>query len=83
MLRDSKEIYQRCKPGTFTKTKWRPLSPIINHKKIQKPNLILEQTGIAGTGRENTHVIKSRGLASSLVVFKKNGRDIFSPNLVA
>ena len=77
MLRDSKEIYQRCKPGTFTKTKWRPLSPIINHKKIQKPNLILEQTGIAGIEGENTRVIKSRGVPLSLIGFKKNGGDIF------
>lgn len=52
---------------------------IPNHKKIRKPNLILDQTGIAGTERENTHVIKSRGLALSLIGFKKNGRDIFSP----
>ena len=56
---------------------------IPNHKKIRKPNLILDQTGIAGTERENTHVIKSRGLALSLIGFKKNGRDIFSPYLVA
>ena len=54
---------------------------IPNHKQIEKPNLILDQTGIAGTERENTHVIKSRGLALSLIDFKKNGRDIFLPNL--
>ena len=49
----------------------------MNYKKIQKPNLILEKTGVAGTERENTHVIKSCGLALSLIGFKKNGRDTF------
>ena len=80
MLKDSKEIYPRCNPGTFINTWWIRLP---NHKQIEKPNLILDQTGIAGTERENTHVIKSRGLALSLIGFKKNGRDIFSRNLVA
>ena len=81
MLKDSKGIYPLCKPETFNKHLMNTSIP--NHKKIRKPNLILDQTSIAGTERENTRVIKSRGLASSLVVFKKNGRDIFSPNLVA
>ena len=81
MLKDSKEIYPGCNPGTFINTWWISLSLII--KKIPKPKLILDQTGIAGTERENTHVIKSHGLSLSLIGFKKNGRDIFSPNLVA
>jgi len=81
MLKDSKGIYPRCNPGTFNKHLMNTSIP--NHKKIQKPNLILDQTGIAGTERENTHVIKSVGLSLSLIRFKQNGRDIFSPNLVA
>ena len=80
MRKDSKMIYPLCNRNLY---KHLMNTSIPNHKKIRKPNLILEQTGVAGTERENTHVIKSGGLSLSLIGFKKNGRDIFSPNLVA
>ena len=73
--------FQRDLPAVQTrnlyKNQMKTSIPYRKSQKDPKPNLILEQTGIAGTERENTHVINSCGPALSLIGFKKNGRDTF------